>query len=97
MDRCGQAPTYGRKVNECGCDVRCKWLEDCCRDMEQMCPEYFNAETVEYSKPLRWLSTCRNYLVIPPYEEGYFTTSMEPYPDDRRSMRILKTNCLTNQ
>ena len=64
MDRCGQAPTYGRKVNECGCDVRCKWLGDCCRDMSQMCPEYYNAEPVEYYKLLKRSSTCFNYLVI---------------------------------
>ena len=64
MDRCGQAPTYGRKVNECGCDARCKWLGDCCRDMSQMCPEYYNAEPVEYYQLLKRSSTCFNYLVI---------------------------------
>ena len=75
MDRCGQAPTYGRKVNECGCDARCKWLGDCCRDMEQMCPEYYNAETVEYTGLLRWSSTCQDYVTLEAYEDKTFMSS----------------------
>ncbi|KAK3768544.1 hypothetical protein RRG08_066069 [Elysia crispata] len=70
IDRCGQAPTYGRKVNECGCDARCKWLGDCCRDMSQMCPEYYNAEPVEYYQLLKRNGHPRvNFLVI--RSDGY--------------------------
>ena len=85
MDRCGQAPTYGRKVNECRCDARCKWLGDCCRDMEQMCPEYYNAEPLGYSKLLRWSSACPNYLVIEAYEDVTYMSSTKPYPDVSQS------------
>ena len=88
MDRCGQAPTYGRKVNECGCDARCKWLGDCCRDMAHMCPEYFNAEPVEYYKLLKRSSSCSNYLVIRPYGDAKPLTSTIPYHDISRTNEL---------
>ena len=97
MKRCGQAPTYGRKVNECGCDARCKWLGDCCRDMEQMCPEYYNAEPVEYYKLLKWSSTCFNYLVIQPYDDAAFLSTPKSDTDISRNNELTeKPNIFTD-
>ena len=80
LNRCGEAPEYGKRSFQCGCDASCEAYKDCCGDMAQVCPDLHNTEHAEYAQLLRDFTACHKHVSFYNNMHEPFSFSTKPYP-----------------